>query len=282
MPTPWSIEEVEATVADYLHMWLLEQAGQSYNKTTHRKALLRKLNNRTAGAIELKHQNISAILMEHGWQNIPGYMPRGNYQGLLAEVVADRIMRDRQFDLAAEGAADQQAVVPLVTSIAEVMVERPRLQPSAQQQRAPYFATGKPQLKRDYIDREARNSSLGKAGEEFVVLFEQRRLHEAGQKKLADKVEHAAVVRGDGLGFDVESFEVDGAPRFIEVKTTAWGKETPFFITRNELAFSKEHLDAFHLYRLFEFRKQPKMFDLPGSVERHCLLDPVTFVGRFS
>ena len=282
MPNSWSLEEVEATVADYLHMWLLEQAGQSYNKTAHRKALLRKLNNRTEGAIELKHQNISAILMEHGWQNIPGYKPRGNYQALLAEVVADRIMRDRQFDLAAEGAADQQAIVPLVTSIADVMVERPRVQASAQQQRAPYFAIGKPQLKRDYIGREARNSSLGKAGEEFVVLFEQRRLHEAGQKKLAEKVEHAAIERGDGLGFDVASFELDGAPRFIEVKTTAWGKETPFFITRNELAFSKEHKNAFHLYRLFEFRKQPKMFDLPGSVERHCVLDPVTFVGRFS
>ena len=52
--------------------------------------------------------------------------------------------------------------------------------------------------------------------------------------------------------------------------------------TRNELAFSKEHKDAFHLYRLFEFRKQPKMFDLPDSVERHCMLHPVTFVGRFS
>jgi len=36
MPTPWSVEEVEATVADYLHTWLLEQAGQSYNKTTHK------------------------------------------------------------------------------------------------------------------------------------------------------------------------------------------------------------------------------------------------------
>ena len=282
MPNPWSQQEVEATVADYLHMWLLEQAGQAYNKTTHRKALLRKLKNRTQGAIELKHQNISAILMEHGWQNIPGYKPLGNYQALLAEVVTDRIMRDRQFDLAAEGAADQLAIVPLVTSIADVMVKRPRMQHSAKEARTPYYALSKPQLKRDYLDREARNRSLGKAGEEFVVLFEQRRLHEAGQKTLADKVEHAAVVRGDGLGFDVASFEVDGTPRFIEVKTTAWGKKTPFFITRNELAFSKEYKDAFHLYRLFEFRKQPKMFDLPGSVERHCLLDPVAFVGRFS
>jgi len=49
MPTPWSREEVEATVADYLHMWLLEQAGQAYNKTTHRKVLLRKRNDRTLG-----------------------------------------------------------------------------------------------------------------------------------------------------------------------------------------------------------------------------------------
>ena len=282
MPTPWSRAEVEVTVADYLHMWLLEQAGQAYNKTTHRKALLRKLNNRTEAAIELKHQNISAILIEHGWQYISGYKPRGNYQGLLAEVVAERIMQDRKFDLAAEVAASQPAVVPLLQSITDVMVERPRLQPSAQQERAPYFAANKPQLKRDYIDREARNSSLGKAGEEFVVQFEQRRLHEAGQKKLADRVEHASVTRGDGLGFDVESFDLNGAPRYIEVKTTAWGKETPFFITRNELAFSKEHNDAFHLYRVFEFRKQPKMFDLPGAVERHCLLDPVTYVGRFS
>jgi len=72
MPTPWSQAEVEATVADYLHMWLLEQAGQSYNKTTHRKALQRKLNDRSDRAVESKHQNISAIVMEHGWQNIPG------------------------------------------------------------------------------------------------------------------------------------------------------------------------------------------------------------------
>jgi len=64
-------------------MWLLEQTSQSYNKSTHRKALQRKLNDCTQGAIELKHQNINAIFMEHGWQNIPGYKPRGNYQALL-------------------------------------------------------------------------------------------------------------------------------------------------------------------------------------------------------
>lgn len=279
---PWSREEVEAAVADYLHMWMLEQAGQSYSKTEHRNALLPKLNNRTPAAVDLKHQNISSILMEHGWQNIPGYKPRGNYQHLLADVVAERIMGDRKFDRAAESAADQPAEVPLIKTLDGVLVEPPSLSPSVRSERAPYFVAGKPILKRDYLDREARNASLGKAGEEFVLSFEQRRLHDLGQKKLADKVEHVSATQGDGLGFDVRSFDESGRERFIEVKTTAWGKQTPFFISRNELDFAKAFPEQFHLYRVFEFRKSPHLFDLPGAVERNCLLDPVSYQARFS
>jgi hypothetical protein len=33
----WSREEVEATVADYLHMLTMHLAGQHYNKTNHRR-----------------------------------------------------------------------------------------------------------------------------------------------------------------------------------------------------------------------------------------------------
>ena len=128
----------------------------------------------------------------------------------------------------------------------------------------------------------ARNASLGRAGEAFVVEFEQRRLHELGLKKLADKVDHVAATQGDGLGYDVRSFDETGRDRFIEVKTTAWGKQTPFFISRNELEFSQAFPAQFHLYRVFEFRKSPHLFDLPGAVERNCLLDPVSYVGRFS
>ena len=137
-------------------------------------------------------------------------------------------------------------------------------------------------LKRDYLDREARNASLSKAGEEFVVAFEQQRLHRLGFRKLADNVDHVAASKGDGLGFDVHSFDVSGKDVFIEVKTTAWRKETSFFINRNELGLSRTYPHEFHLYRLFEFIKSPRLFDLPGAVERHCHLDPVTFVGRFS
>ena len=63
----WTIEEVEAVVADYLHMLTQELAGQSYNKTAHRKVLQAQLQNRSNGSIERKRQNISAILIELGY-----------------------------------------------------------------------------------------------------------------------------------------------------------------------------------------------------------------------
>ena len=75
----WSIEEVELCVADYLDMLMLDLTGQDYNKTKHRNELMQRLNGRTAGSIEMKHQNISAVMMELGRPPIPGYkgLPEG-------------------------------------------------------------------------------------------------------------------------------------------------------------------------------------------------------------
>lgn len=68
----WSREEVEAIVADYLHMLTLELAGQSYSKTAHRRALQSKLNGRSDGSIEFKHGNISAAMLALGFPYIRG------------------------------------------------------------------------------------------------------------------------------------------------------------------------------------------------------------------
>ena len=61
MANDWTEIEVEAAVADYFAMLRLELAGQKYNKTEHRHALMERLNNRSNGSVELKHQNISAV-----------------------------------------------------------------------------------------------------------------------------------------------------------------------------------------------------------------------------
>ena len=276
MSEPWSSEEVFETVTDYLRMWRMTQVDQKFSKVEHCRALHKKLNGRTEKAIEYKHQNISAILMEHGWQPIPGYKPKGNYQRLLADVVAEVIMQDRSFDSVAESAVDREAVSPLSIDINRVLVPKPRLT-VARERAAPAYLAASPLLKRDYFDREARNHSLGLAGEEFVLMYERARLTQLGKDKLADKVEHTAVEKGDGFGYDIASFDVSGAPRYIEVKTTSGIIETPFFLSRNELAFSKEQSTHFHLYRVFDFRKTPRLYDLQGAVDKHCTLDAITY-----
>lgn len=236
-PDVWSRDEVEVLVTDYLHMLAQELAGQKYNKTTHRRALASKLSSRTDGSIERKHQNVSAVLLELGCPYISGYKPLANYQGLLFEVVVERVDADVLLDRTATSAAEQPAVVPLAPDFNRLLEQPPPLrtaEPSAR------YLAQKAGIRRDYLDREARNRSLGAAGEAFVVTYERFRLRTAGQSRLSDRVEHVSQTKGDGLGYDVLSFEASGRERFIEVKTTAFGKETPFFISRGEVAFSAE------------------------------------------
>lgn len=283
MSSSWSREEVEAIVADYFDMLTFQLVGQHYNKTDHRRRLQKILDNRPDGSIERKHQNISAILIALNCPWITGYKPLGNYQKLLAEVVEDRLKQSSSFDRAALAAVEMPAAVPKLDKFSGLMVEPPRLNHSAAEKVAKYsLGVSKSPVKRDYIEREARNSSLGLAGEKFIVEYEQWRLSAAGEENLAGKVEHVSATQGDGLGFDVLSYDVSGRERFIEVKTTSFGKETPFFITRNEMGFSKKEVERFHIYRLFDFRKDPRFFSFRGPVDQHCRLDPLIFQASFS
>jgi hypothetical protein len=131
----------------------------------------------------------------------------------------------------------------------------------------------------DYLEREARNRALGDAGETFVVRFEQERLLRAGQGHLASKIEHVARTRGPAEGFDILSFETTGEERLIEVKTTRYGAETPFYLSCNELAVSEDRADHYQLYRVFRFGQAPRLFQLPGPVSVTCRLIPTQYVG---
>ena len=91
----WSIEEVEAIVKDYFVMLNCELHGEKYSKTEHRQKLAMHLNDRSEGAIEMKHQNISAVLDELDMPFISGYKPFRNYQrSLLPDAVLDYLAND--------------------------------------------------------------------------------------------------------------------------------------------------------------------------------------------
>lgn len=89
MSRNWTHDEVKNTVKDYFDMLISEINGIEYNKASHTKNLIDKLNNRSKPSIEFKRANISACLAEKGYRYIDGYKPRGNYQKLISKVIED-------------------------------------------------------------------------------------------------------------------------------------------------------------------------------------------------
>jgi hypothetical protein len=274
----WTRSEVEAIVEDYLSMLASELAGVPYNKASHRRALLPRLRDRSEQSVEFKHANISAALLEAGFPYIGGYKPRSNYQALLAEVVAEQLDRHPSLFKIAEADADRPMVVPEVDDILKVLTNPPKIALFQSQVAEPSRSTVR--LTTNYIEREARNRSLGSAGEDFVLNYERARLIFEGCESLAAKIEHTSKVRGDGAGYDILSYDGTGAERLIEVKTTKYGSDTPFFVTRNEVATSDRYPMQYQVYRLFSFRESPRLYTLAGSIGATCQLSAATFLAR--
>lgn len=275
MRDDWTDAEVGAIVADYFEMLASEFAGRPYSKTEHRRRLVGQLRGRTEASIEFKHRNISAVLRDLHWLWIPGYKPASNYQERLSSAVERRVSADSDLNRLALAAVSHDRPSPRAAGPLK-LVAAPEVTGEVQEQRASSFRarTG---MRPDYIALENNNRALGTAGELAVVEYEAQRLREAGARTLSKRVEHVAQSRGDGLGYDVLSFEVDGRERFIEVKTTAYDKHTPFLISRGEVAFSERAAGQYRLYRLFEFPKRAQMFELVGAVRGHCRLDPMIY-----
>ena len=144
-------------------------------------------------------------------------------------------------------------------------------------------ATSKPWLSRkgrriDFAERDAANRQLGRFGEQFVYDLERYRLKAAGRDDLAQRVVWASQEIGDGLGFDILSFDdVDDAERMLEVKTTGLGKFFPFYVTGNELRCSEDMPSQFHLFRVCDFGREPRLYILHGSLREMCQLEPVLY-----
>ena len=276
----WSESEVEAAVEDYFNMLRLELTGQHYNKTKHRRTLMDRLNSRSDGSVELKHQNISAVLIEMGIPYIDGYKPRSNYQRtLLPDAVIQYLKGNPEFQELFRADAETLPEVPAVENILTAWAPPPiREKPtdSAVKEVPPIYNP----VDVNYLEREAQNQALGDAGERFVMDYERARLIHAGKESLADRIEQVSVSEGPSAGFDIRSFEVNGTDRLIEAKTTKYGKNTPFFVTPNELRFSQENSSSYFLYRLFKFRAKPRLFTLQGHLQEQCRLEPSEYIAR--
>jgi len=217
-----------------------------------------------------------------GLPYVDGYKPRGNFQALLAEGVRDYLAaRPGLLPSLAASPRMNPELVPSITTFQTVREQPPK-------QIIVPLAESKPWLSRkgqriDFAARDARNRQLGALGEEWVVAVERERLRTTQRPDLAERVDHVSRSIGDGLGFDVLSYEEqDDSERLIEVKTTALGKEFPFYVTANEVRCSEGVGDQFHLYRVFDFSRVARFFSLQGPLPQTCRLEPVQFIARLS
>ncbi len=133
----------------------------------------------------------------------------------------------------------------------------------------------------DVAGRDERNRALGYAGEELVLCHERSILRQYGRDDLARRVRWVSQEDGDGAGYDISSFTKDGGERLIEVKTTNGWERTPFHISRNELEVADQRRDAWCLFRLYEFAREPKAFELRPPLDAHVSLTATSFQASF-
>lgn len=275
---PWSNTEVQLIIADYFSMLSVELKGESYNKSAHRRALLPLLDQRTKGAVERKHQNISAVLIELGLPYIKGYVPLSGYQGVLKEAIIKYLNQNQKIENLFR-VFSEKVIEPKKSdfNFSKFIVRPPKVKftndPKASYHRSP--------IKTNYLKREQQNQKLGLLGEELVMEYEKWQLRKHGKVNFAEQVRWISKEEGDGAGYDILSRNLNGTDKYIEVKTTKLAKETPIFFTRNELDFSVEKSGDFHLYRVFNFQEQAKMFTRNGPLNQICRSVPVSFKGYF-
>ena len=272
----WTDRENDLIVADYFVMLADDILGRSYSKAGHRRALLPLLNSRSEGSVEFKHQNISAVLKGLGEDWIPGYKPAFNFQMSLVDAVTRWLALNPTWLERLPGsrpATGLQESAPIWIGPPPTLSNQP---PPKELEQMLYIAR-----KFDVAGRDELNRALGRAGEERVLAQERASLRSAGRDDLARKVRWVSKEDGDGAGYDIASFTPDGQARLMEVKTTNGWERTPFHITRNELSVANQRRSEWCLFRLWNFSREPKAFELYPPLDAHVTLTATTFVAGF-
>ena len=185
MAIDWTLNEVEAIVADYFAMLEAELLGHFYSKAEHNRRL-QELTRRSRGSIEFKHQNISAVLINFRQPFIPGYLPRQNYQQLLERSVLEWLAGHADFF---RSLADGPILSPTSgPGLPEVTKPSDLIEPPPERRGddrvATNYESGARFYDTDFVRRDAENRRLGRLGEEWVLEFERRRLRgECGRAK---------------------------------------------------------------------------------------------------
>lgn len=135
----------------------------------------------------------------------------------------------------------------------------------------------------DYEKRGKSNKIKGDIGEEAVILLEKNKLISLGRKDLIEDIKWVSKEKGDGLGYDIVSWDVNNGEMkkiYIEVKTTEGDIKTPFEISDTEVRISKELSEDYYIYRIFGIEKVTRKINyyiIKGDIQNNFDLVPTSY-----
>lgn len=134
----------------------------------------------------------------------------------------------------------------------------------------------KTKISKELLEQKLKQNNLvGELGEQFIF---EKELEKMGSKiKPGFKIIHSSKELGDGLGYDIESFEDDYKKKYIEVKTTTATEIAPFFLSKNELN-KLQSLSNLQIYRVINFSLLDRNGDIVKIISKKQLEDEYDIV----
>ena len=168
--------------------------------------------------------------------------------------------------------------------IAEIIKNEGRGTVLSLKQETPFFVKPKKSYSdvtkgktKDYLTVNKKLMDLGDCGEYMVLNREQQRLASLGKRPM-----HVSKTEGDHVGYDIKSYNDLGEEIYIEVKTTKGDINTPFFISENEVRYSKRHNKKYYLYRIYNFSHKDggkgDLYIVPGRIDKAMHLTAERYV----
>jgi hypothetical protein len=130
----------------------------------------------------------------------------------------------------------------------------------------------------DHKQKAHKNDAVGQLGESFAVAYERWRLRE--HPELLKKLRHVSE-EDDTLGYDIESFELDGTPRYVEVKGTLGPLDTRFYLTANEISCAEKVKEQYVILRVAHLATKPECCEIRYPFDGKLEIVPATYVVGF-
>jgi hypothetical protein len=123
----------------------------------------------------------------------------------------------------------------------------------------------------EFIQRDAERRRVGRRAQDVALESEQKRLHEAGHPNPKEVVR--PVWNEPARGYDILSCEVDGSPRYIEVKAARQsGLRLSFMLTRSEWQQSHRLPNYYYYLVLNPYWGEPEVLVISGeNIKEDCL-----------